>query len=159
MNGVRIRLATPADIPALVDLMESFYAESSYPLDRAWAARSFETLLAQPALGAIWVADNGSLIGHAVLTVRYAMEFGALAAAIDDLFVHAGYRRQGVAYALLAALLDDCSARGCRSVYVEVGASNAGATALYERFGLKPYEDDRITLHRELGFANNEMPT
>jgi ribosomal protein S18 acetylase RimI-like enzyme len=158
LNGVRIRQAGAADIPALVDLMEAFYAESSYPLDRDWAGKSFETLLAQPALGAIWVADNGRLLGHAVLTVRYAMEFGALAAAIDDLFVHASYRRQGVAHALLTALLDDCSARGCKSIHVEVGASNTGATALYGRFGLQPYQDDRITLHRELGFAANEVP-
>ena len=159
MSNVRIRPATPQDIAALVDLMEAFYAESSYPLDRAWAAQSFETLLAQPALGGIWVADNGRLVGHAVLTVHYAMEFGALAAAIDDLFVHADYRRQGVAHTLLTALLDDCGARACKSIHVEVGASNAAATALYARFGLQPYKDDRITLHRELGFAAKEVST
>ena len=159
MNGVHIRQAGAADIPALVDLMEAFYAESSYPLDRVWAARSFETLLAQPALGAIWVADSGRLLGHAVLTVYYAMEFGALAGAIDDLFVLATHRKQGIARALLQALLDDCAQRGCQSIRVEVGAGNDAATALYAAFGLHAYDDDRITLHRELDSAAGEVTT
>jgi ribosomal protein S18 acetylase RimI-like enzyme len=151
LSGVRIRAATPQDIAALVDLMEAFYAESSYALDRTWAAQSFETLLAQPALGAIWVAGNEQLLGYAVLTVRYSMESGALSAAIDDLFVLASHRKQGIGRALLQALLDDCTQRGCKSISVEVGASNDAATALYNAFGLKPYNDDRITLHCELG--------
>lgn len=150
MNGVRIRQAATADIPALVDLMEAFYAESSYPLDRAWAAKSFGTLLAQSALGAVWVADNGRLLGHAVLTVYYSMEFGALGGTIDDLFVLATHRKQGIARGLLQALLNDCVQRGCQSMRVEVGSGNDAATTLYAAFGLHAYDDDRIALHREL---------
>lgn len=149
--NVHIRQACAADIPALVDLMEAFYAESSYPLDRAWAAKSFATLLAQPALGTVWVADNGRLLGHAVLTVYYSMEFGAPAGAIDDLFVLATHRKRGIARALLRALLDDCAQRGCQSIRVEVGAGNDAATALYAAFGLQAYDDDRVTLHRDFG--------
>ncbi|UGQ45508.1 GNAT family N-acetyltransferase [Massilia endophytica] len=149
MSDIRIRLASAADAPALVDLMEAFYAESHYPLDRDWALQAFRTLISQPALGAVWVADNGALIGHAVLTVRYAMEFGALSAIIDDLFVSAPHRQRGIARRLLEALLEDSRSRGCKSVHVEVGASNPAARQLYASLGLLPYDDDRLTLHRE----------
>ena len=35
-----VRQATATDVPTLLDLMAEFYGESSYPLDRAWAAQA-----------------------------------------------------------------------------------------------------------------------
>ena len=54
-----IERAGLADIPALVELMSQFYAESSYALDREWAEASFKRLLREEARGAIWIARLG----------------------------------------------------------------------------------------------------
>ena len=53
------RRAGVVDVDALVGLMRDFYAESGYPLDAGWAADSFRTLVAQPALGTVWLAQAG----------------------------------------------------------------------------------------------------
>jgi GNAT superfamily N-acetyltransferase len=129
-----VRLAVEADLSALVDLMRDFYAESNFPLDQGWA----EEASAVP-------------VGHAVLTVRYTMEHAALGGTIDDLFVRPSWRRHGVARALLSALVGEARDRGCRSLDVEVGEHNVAALALYRQFGLVPYEDGRMLLHRGLG--------
>lgn len=42
------RRAEAADVAVLVDLMEEFYAEASYPPDRVWAASAFAELVAEP---------------------------------------------------------------------------------------------------------------
>ena len=142
-----VRAATHEDVPELVALMREFYAESGYELDVSEAAGSFRTLIEQPALGGVWLADiEGRGAGYVVLSVRYAMEFGALSAYIDDLFVKPAFRRRGVATALLDALFAACTARGCASIHVEVGAANRPALALYSRFGLVPPKDDRVML-------------
>jgi hypothetical protein len=71
------RATRETDIDALIGLMRAFYEESSDPLDADWAAASFRAPLAQPALGAVRLAQaEGSAVGHALLTVRHAMEFG-----------------------------------------------------------------------------------
>lgn len=141
------RLATPPDIPALVDLMRDFYAESSFPLDRAWAAQAFADLLADASRGAAWIIErDGQPVGHAALSVRFAMEFGGLIAYIDDLFVRTEHRRNGAARAGLDALVEECRRRGCRSIHVEVAPDNHAAIALYRRFGLAPGDDERMQL-------------
>jgi GNAT superfamily N-acetyltransferase len=149
-----VRIATPSDIDTLVELMRQFYAESDFPLDRDWAANAFSELIAEPTRGAVWLLGvDGHPVGHAVLTVRFAMEFGGLSAYIDDLFVQAAHRRQGIARAGLDALVAEAIRRGCKSLHVEVAPTNVAATTLYSRFGLVPGTDERQQLKTELPTA------
>jgi len=147
---VTVRLAGPSDIPQLVELMEEFYAESSFPLDRDWAARAFAALMAEPARGAVWLLEVGrEAAGHVVLSLRFTMEYGGLSAYIDDLFVRPAFRRRGAATAGLDALIAECRHRGCRSLHVEVDPQDTAAMTLYRRYGLAPAPDRR----RQLGMA------
>lgn len=142
-----VRAASTNDTPQLVRLMGEFYAESGYSLDSEWAAASFHSLLSNPALGGVWVAYvSARTSGYVVLSVRYAMEDGALSAHIEDLFVRPEFRRQGAATALLDALLAASASRGCRSLHVEVGCENRAAMALYAGYGLQTATDGRISL-------------
>lgn len=139
--------ASSNDIPVLVDLMEEFYAEANYTLDRDWASASFCSLLKDDSLGAVWIVFNDSEpAGHVVLTIRFSMEYGGLDAFIDDLFVRPSYRRRGVGRAALRALFDECERRNVLAVHVEVAHDNAVAQALYRSYGLKPYSEDRQML-------------
>jgi len=144
---VAVRAAMAEDVTSLVLLMQEFYAESGYQLDSQWATTSFVALLSEPDWGCIWLAHSGGQpIGHLVLSVRYTMEHGGLSGYVDDLFVRPSFRRKGVAHALLHALFEDCHARGCRSVQVEVDSANAAALGLYAKFGLIPHDDGRLLL-------------
>ena len=147
-----IERAGTADIPALVELMSEFHAESNYALDREWAAASFAQLLRDDVRGAVWIARRGDEpAGHVVLALRHSMEFGGTAGVIDDLFVRPGFRRQGVASALLTALFAACRERRVAALQVEVGADAAPALALYEAFGLRGRDTPLRTLTVELG--------
>lgn len=155
MGEIFVREAGPNDVHELVELMEAFYAESSFPLDRQWAANSFAQLLSTPALGCVWLARVGvRAVGHAVLSVRYTMEHAALGGYIDDLYVTPEFRRQRVASRLLQALAAECRRRACVSWYVEVGESNTAALATYRRFGLAPVIDGRLLLSGALRAAD-----
>ena len=54
---------------------------------------------------------------------------------ILNLAVHPDHRRFGVASRLLKHMIDDMRARDCRSIFLEVRASNENALKMYERFG------------------------
>jgi ribosomal protein S18 acetylase RimI-like enzyme len=138
------RTATLDDVPALVALMQEFYAEADFDLEHEVAGDSFLALLRQPQLGQVWLLqDNGAAAGFLVLTVRFAMEFGGLDGFIDDLFVRATSRRRGLASAGLKALLLESHRRGLLALHVEVGEDNAAAQTLYRAFGLAPGTDRR----------------
>ncbi|HWT02028.1 MAG TPA: GNAT family N-acetyltransferase [Pyrinomonadaceae bacterium] len=149
-----IHKATSEDIPALVEMMREFYAESDYPLDGNWAAGSFSALLRDDSLGAVWVASRDSEpAGYVVLTVRFSMEYGGLDAFIDDLFVRTAFRRRGLGRALVKALLDECGRRRVIAAHVEVGHDNDAAKMLYGGFGLKQGDDGRLKLTARLDEA------
>jgi hypothetical protein len=56
---------------------------------------------------------------------------------------------------MLAQLFAEASCRGCRSIQVEVGASNVPALALYSKHGLAPSQDDRLLLSGVLSSIGN----
>ena len=124
--------------------MREFYAESGYALDEAWAASAFRDLLADPSRGAVWlIEERCQPIGHVVLAVRFAMEFGGLLGCIDDLYVQPEHRRRGAAAAALRTLVEESRVRGCRAIEVEVAPGNPAAQAAYRRLGMVPGSDDR----------------
>src|SRR5258708_25187684 len=126
-----------ADIPALVELMSQFYAESSYALDREWAEASFKRLFREEARGAVWIARLGKeSAGYVVLALRHSMEFGGLAGVIDDLFVRPQFRRHGIGSELLIALFDACRKLHVAADHVEVGPSKVEPSAPYGYFCL-----------------------
>jgi len=61
-------------------------------------------------------------------------------------------RRQGIARALISALLSEARQRGCRRVWVETDAPWRDAIALYERLGFVQYaqRDGLVFLERSL---------
>jgi ribosomal-protein-alanine acetyltransferase len=54
---------------------------------------------------------------------------------VQMIAVRASRRGEGIGTALLARLLDDAAARGCREAFLYVRADNPGARQLYERTG------------------------
>ena len=147
VDNPTVRRATRSDIGTLVELMQEFYSESGYSLDRQHAEAAFSRLFHNPDLGCVWLAEqHGAAAGHAVLTLHYIMEHAGFSAYIDDLFVKPAFRRQGIARALLAELWSECARRDCKSIYVEVGSDNSPAIALYRRLGLRQLQDGRVML-------------
>jgi ribosomal protein S18 acetylase RimI-like enzyme len=151
----RLRRATHADVPSLVALMEVFYAESDFPLPTGPAARAFQRLLDESALGAVWIMEHeGQPARYVVLTVGYSMEFGGLRGFVDDLFVHPHFRRLGLATEALAVVQQECTNRGVRALLVETGPENDRAQRVYRRAGFE--ESGRLLLTLALEPAVHE---
>lgn len=59
---------------------------------------------------------------------------------VSDVFVVEGWRRRGVAHALLRAAEERMRERGCRRIRVCSKAANVAALKCYEAGGYQPYE-------------------
>lgn len=132
-----MRQAQSKDIATLVELMNEFYAESDYELDRSLAEKAFVAILADERLGYVWIIDeNGKDVGYVAIALRYGMEYGGLMACIDDLFVVPQSRNRGLSTAALLQVRDFCKSIGICAITVEVGHSNGPAQRVYRRLGL-----------------------
>lgn len=153
-----MRRATATDLPLLVDLMAEFYAEGAFVLNRSLATQAFAALLSDDRLGYVWLieASNSSVVvGHAVVTLCYSMEYGGLKAFLDDLFIKPAYRNQGLGSDALSQIRMYCQQAGIRAISVEVGPDNDPAQAVYRRAGFEPVVD-RLILTLDLAAPTHQ---
>ncbi len=116
------------DLPA-IQVIE----QVSYP--RPWTANVFQSEIDLARRGErhyVVARRDGELVGYAGLM------FVAGDGHVTNIACAPEHQRTGVATRLLAELAWAAVARGCGALTLEVRVSNAGAQALYRRFGFAP---------------------
>ena len=109
-----------------LDLASRLHAEAFAPLgERVWTRQDMAELLASPGVAG-WALQSGDReIGFALCRVA------ADEAELLTIAVRPNQRRRGAARALLAAVTAHAHTTGARSLFLEVGADNPAALALY----------------------------
>lgn len=127
-----IRPMGEGDLPAVLEIERRVFSDP-------WSERFFRDVLGQARAGAgepfhtwVRVAERaGALAGYSVTTV------GGGLATLENIATVPGQRRNGVARALLADLLEHAAESKAHEVTLEVRASNDAAQALYRVHGFR----------------------
>ena len=145
-----MRKASLADVQQLVSMMAEFYSGSPYTLNPRRATAAFSSLLADERLGHVWIIQaNSKDVGYVVVTYCYSMNYGGLAAVVDDFFIQPAFRGAGLGKAAMAEVRSLCASSGVRAIDVETGRDNTPALAVYRRAGFV----DTDFVHLTLGLA------
>lgn len=130
---MRIRVATPGDLAALEELWKAFEREVPPPpyVDHH-PAREIEEIREIVDTGLAFVAedDDGAAVGFAL-----ARRTGSRLGRLTDLYVVPDARRGGIAAALVHSVVEALASHGVEHLDLEVAAANAGARAVYHRWG------------------------
>lgn len=130
------RLATAADTDEVLSLQRDFYAEEGYPFASEQMRPALAALLADPSLGQVWIAEQAQqVVAYAVLTLGYSLEHHGRDAFVDELYVVASHRGQGLGRAALALMDTYCREHHVHVLLLEVEHVNDEAHALYRRAG------------------------
>jgi diamine N-acetyltransferase len=133
-----MRDAEASDIPMLVELMADFDAEAGYTLNRPRAQAAFEALVGDASLGRVWLIESASVVvGYAVVTFVFAMEYGGISAFLDDFFIRPAFRDRGLGSTALVRIRDTVEELGIRAMFVEVGGDNDRALKVYRSIGFE----------------------
>jgi GNAT superfamily N-acetyltransferase len=132
-----IRPATAADVAALSDLVEQYWAfEHIEGFDATGVARLLDRLLSQPQLGGAWVACvGGQLVGYLLAVFVFSLEHRGLTAEIDELFVVPEFRGRGAGALLLGTAERGFVANGCTNVSLQLARLNEAGREFYRRRG------------------------
>ena len=128
---MRIRHATPADIPQIRRL------EEQAPMAAHWDSTQYDALFSPwAAPRTVFVAtgesDDSAIAGFLVARCL-ADEWE-----IENVVVGLGFRRQGIGSRLVGELLHQAGTAGASALLLEVRESNLPAVRLYESIGFKP---------------------
>jgi ribosomal protein S18 acetylase RimI-like enzyme len=135
MNTLTIRQAVLSDLTALVALLDAyrqFYGKSSDPA----AARSFLSDRFNHGESVLFIAEkNANAIGFVQLYPCFSSVSLARTFILNDLFVDARYRRQGVAKRLIDAATEHATSLSAIRLTLSMAVANTEAQALYQATG------------------------
>jgi ribosomal protein S18 acetylase RimI-like enzyme len=144
---MQTRIATADDAAALAQLITAF--NIPYPGIPVTTAQAAARLAACQGFETTVLAEiDGQVAGFACLRLVPYMSGDEPYAELTDLFVAEGFRRRGVARALMAHIEQMASAGGASEVILLTGHDNDGAQAFYRALG---YQDYALALRRDIG--------
>ena len=132
---VSISRAGPADLDALAVLFDAyrrFYGQAS---DVALARQWLRERLRFGESTVLVAKRDGAAVGFVQLYPMFSSVRTAKTWILNDLYVDAGARRQGVARRLLDAAADFAREDGAAGISLETAQDNAAARALYRAAG------------------------
>ncbi|HXZ54800.1 MAG TPA: GNAT family N-acetyltransferase [Burkholderiales bacterium] len=143
---MEIRAATPGDIPQLLALVRRYWEfERIAGFSALRVELTLTQLLAEPRLGAAWVAEEQrQLVGYLIAVMVLSVEHLGVMAEIDELFVLPEARSRGAGARLLATAEAALAARGCVRLQLQLGMANAAARDFYEHRGYRAREGYRL---------------
>ena len=129
--------ATVKELPQLVELLGVLFAqEAEFHPDAAKQKRALEAILANPALGKLFVAREGKrVLAMASLLYTVSTAEGGKAAWFEDLVVHPEERNRGIGEALLKHVVAQARAEGIVRITLLTDMQNERAQAMYRRAG------------------------
>lgn len=148
---MKIEPACAEDVPQLVGFLdELFNIELDFTADMSRQKRGLDMLLAEMAgsgRAVIMVSrdDQGRATGMASGQLVISTAEGAPSVWIEDVVVHRDCRRQGIARALLEAVLAWAKERGATRAQLVMDETNAAAELFYNGLG---WENTQLKVRR-----------
>jgi GNAT superfamily N-acetyltransferase len=137
------RLATPADLKELVNLVREFCEADRHDFDESRVRSALIPLLESDRHGLVWLVGRPAE-GYAVVTWGYSLESGGADALLDEIYLRE--RGSGHGSELLRHILRDLEARGLKRIFLETERHNEAVRRFYARHGFE--EESSIWMSR-----------
>jgi len=138
---MNIRKATIEDIEQLSDLFDLYRIWYNQPSDIVGAKRFLSERIKSNESTVLVAEDGGKLIGFTQLYPVFSSVGMKRAWILNDLYVHATVRKQGIAARLLEAAKQEGIKTGARYLVLQTNADNYTAQSVYEKNGWKRVTD------------------
>ena len=133
---IRVRLATLDDVQEILPRTRALNAQEGIEIADEPLEAGLRKLLADPSLGGVWLIEDERVLGHAVVTFGYDLEFGGRDAWLTELWIDEHARGRGAGSAAVALLDAELRERDVRALHLQVREDNPAAR-LYERTGFE----------------------
>jgi len=145
---LHLRPAGIGDLAAVLPRTLALNAHEGIAVDPPVLEAALDRLLRDPALGGVWLVErDGAVIGYAIVTFGYDLEFAGRDAYLTELWIDPPARGSGAGGAALALLDPELRTRGVHALHLQVRPDNP-ALRLYRRSGF--VASPRITMTRRL---------
>ncbi len=129
------------DIPAVLDMMQDFYAIDGYPIDIAHSQKLWEQFISDEKLGKSWlITFEGEPVGYLILTFIFSFEYAGRIAFLDELYIKEDFRGEGIGKKAIAFVKEAAADYELALLYLEVEPHNTAAQQLYLSSGFSKHK-------------------
>jgi len=147
--GIELRPATEDDLDTLNAMVRAYYVHDGVAYEELPARRALQEIIRTEYFGRAWLIDlDKELIGYAVLTFGFSVEFHGRHAVLDEKFLLPDHQGKGHFKRILTLIEACCRQLGIRGLSLVVETKNEPAQRAYQKNGFKPY--DRIVMTKRL---------
>src|SRR5262249_4356713 len=140
------------DTGTLIAMMRGLYAHDGLKFEETSARRALAGLIGDETFGRVFlILSANEVVGYAVLTFGYSLEFHGRDAFVDELYLRDEYRGQGIGARALTFLTEVCAENGVSALHLEVERNNTPAQAVYRKFGFEEHDRYLMTKWIEPG--------
>ncbi len=146
MKTLRIRPATPADVPVILELIRDLAAYERAPSEvTATEEQLLQVLFGEKPVAEVLLAFEGNTsVGFAVFFHNFSTWLGRAGLYLEDLFVRPEHRGKGYGRALLVDLARIARDRGCGRMEWAVLDWNDPAIEFYKKLGASSLDEWKI---------------
>jgi GNAT superfamily N-acetyltransferase len=139
MNSAPIlRHIRPDELPALLELYRHLHAEDEVPSSPSAYAQVWEGICGNPLLHYFGAEVEGRLVATCALTIVPNLTRGARSyGVVENVVTHAGFRKRGIATALLRHVLEFARNEDCYKVMLLTSRKDEATLRFYEQAGFQ----------------------
>jgi len=146
MKTFRIRPATPADVPIILELIRDLATYERAPSEvSATEEKLLQVLFGEkPVAEVLLASEDEAPVGFAVFFYNFSTWLGRPGLYLEDLFIRPEHRGKGYGRALLVDLAKIARDRGCGRMEWAVLDWNEPAIEFYKKLGARPLDEWKI---------------
>lgn len=136
-RSMQIEKATPADCPALSELLSTLFSqEAEFTPNPEAHIKGLNRIIVNPELGAVLVAREGDhIVGMVNLLFTVSTALGERVALLEDMIVSSQARGLGIGSRLLDQAISFARAQGCKRITLLTDRANESAQRFYGKQG------------------------
>jgi len=140
MEKIAIRVATPGDLPEILELFRQLDPEDRPVLPLAEAVGVLEKIDSYPDYHVYVAHRNGHTVGtFALLIVDNLAHMGARSGIAEDVVVAADWRRRGIGRQMMHFAMQKCREAGCYKLAVSSNRRRSDAHRFYKNLGFQQH--------------------
>ncbi|MGL4622134.1 GNAT family N-acetyltransferase [Chroococcidiopsis sp.] len=150
------QIAEASDVEILVNFIREYYEFDGHIFDENSIRATLLQLLLNADLGRVWLIRKGELaIGYIVITFGYSLEYRGRDAFIDEFYIRASDRRQGIGKQTIQFIERACPELGINALHLEVERKNTIAQNFYRQVGF--VDQNRYLMTKLSVLQQNEL--
>jgi len=153
---INFKIAETPDLEILVKFIREYYEFDSHLFEENSIRATLLKLLLDASVGRVWLICKGeAAVGYIVVTFGYSLEYRGRDAFIDEFYIRASDRRQGIGKRTIQFLERICPELGINALHLEVERKNTRAQNFYRQVGF--VDQNRYLMTKLNALQQNEL--